>query len=33
MIASGAFDVALSDAAAAWRDAIPTALGATVSNR
>ncbi len=27
LVAEGAFDVALTDATSAWRDAIPTALG------
>jgi phosphoribosylformylglycinamidine (FGAM) synthase-like enzyme len=31
LIAAGSFDVALSDASRAWRDAIPNALGAEVA--
>jgi phosphoribosylformylglycinamidine synthase len=33
LVARGAFDVALADAGAAWRDAIPRALGAAVAAR
>jgi phosphoribosylformylglycinamidine synthase subunit PurL len=33
LVARGAFDIALADASAAWRDAIPNALGADVVAR
>jgi phosphoribosylformylglycinamidine synthase subunit PurL len=33
LVARGAFDVPLADASTAWRDAIPTALGAEVAAR